>query len=104
MRVKAPTWTGLGHTARDAAGRRRAARWGRRSLHPRAAEQRASRHRVPRARCLRAGQANGWVGTITNLLVDVTGRLVGVILDVDESLGGGAREVAISFEALLPVR
>jgi len=34
----------------------------------------------------------------------VTGRLVGVILDVDESLGGGAREVAISFEALLPVR
>jgi len=34
----------------------------------------------------------------------VTGRLVGVILDVDEFLGGGAKEVAISFEALLPVR
>ena len=34
----------------------------------------------------------------------MTGRLVGVILDVDEFLGGGAKEVAISFEALLPVR
>jgi len=34
----------------------------------------------------------------------VTGRLVGVILDVDEFFGGGAKEVAISFEALLPVR
>ena len=34
----------------------------------------------------------------------MTGRLVGVILDIDEFLGGGAKEVAISFEALLPVR
>ena len=34
----------------------------------------------------------------------MTGRLVGVILDIDEFLGGGAKEVAISFEALFPVR
>ena len=34
----------------------------------------------------------------------MTGRLVGVILDVDEFLGGGAKEVAISLEALFPVR
>ena len=44
------------------------------------------------------------VGTITNLLLDTTGRITGVVLNVGEFLGIGAKEVAISFEALFPVR
>jgi hypothetical protein len=44
------------------------------------------------------------VGTVTNLLVDTTGRVIGVVLEVGGVLGIGAKEVAISFEALYPVR
>jgi PRC-barrel domain len=44
------------------------------------------------------------VGSISNLLVDTTGRIIGVVLDVGGFLGFGAKEVAISFEALFPVR
>ena len=44
------------------------------------------------------------VGTISNLLVDTTGRVTGVVLDVGGFLGIGTKEVAISFEALFPVR
>jgi PRC-barrel domain len=44
------------------------------------------------------------VGTISNLLVDTTGRATGVVLDVGGFLGIGTKEVAISFEALFPVR
>jgi hypothetical protein len=44
------------------------------------------------------------VGTISNLLVDTTGRVAGVVLDVGGFLGIGTNEVAISFEALFPVR
>jgi hypothetical protein len=44
------------------------------------------------------------VGTISNLLVDTTGRVAGVVLDVGGFLGIGTKEVAISFEALFPVR
>jgi hypothetical protein len=43
-------------------------------------------------------------GTISNLLVDTTGRVTGVVLDVGGFLGIGSKEVAISFEALFPVR
>ena len=43
------------------------------------------------------------VGTISNLLVDVTGRVTGVVLEVGGFLGLGSKEVAISFEALYPV-
>lgn len=44
------------------------------------------------------------VGMISNLLVDITGRVTGVVLDVGGVLGIGAKEVAINFEALFPVR
>jgi hypothetical protein len=44
------------------------------------------------------------VGTISNLLVDTTGRVTGVVIDVGGFLGVGTKEVAISFEALFPVR
>ena len=43
------------------------------------------------------------VGTISNLLVDVTGRVTGIVLEVGGFLGLGGKEVAISFEALYPV-
>ena len=44
------------------------------------------------------------VGTISNLLVETTGRVTGVVLDLGGFLGIGSKEVAISFEALFPVR
>lgn len=44
------------------------------------------------------------VGTISNLLVDTTGRVTGVVIDVGGFLGVGTKEVAISFETLFPVR
>ena len=44
------------------------------------------------------------VGTINNLLIDTTGRVVGAVLDVGGFLGIGTKEVAISFEALFPIR
>ena len=43
------------------------------------------------------------VGTINNLLVDTTGRVVGVVMDVGGFLGIGGKEIAIAFEALFPV-
>ena len=44
------------------------------------------------------------VGTISNLLVDISGRVTGLVLDVDGFLGIGAKEVAIGFETMTPVR
>src|SRR3954453_17253214 len=44
------------------------------------------------------------VGTINNLLIDTTGRVVGAVLDVGGFRGIGTKEVAISFEALFPIR
>jgi hypothetical protein len=43
------------------------------------------------------------VGTINNLLVDTTGRVIGVVIDVGGFLGIGGKEIAIAFEALFPV-
>ena len=44
------------------------------------------------------------VGTISNLLVDISGRVTGLVLDVGGFLGIGAKEVAIGFETMTPVR
>jgi hypothetical protein len=43
------------------------------------------------------------VGTINDLLVDTTGRIIGVVIDVGGFLGIGGKEIAIAFEALFPV-
>jgi hypothetical protein len=43
------------------------------------------------------------VGTISNLLVDISGRVTGFVIDVGGFLGIGAKEVAIAFDALYPV-
>jgi hypothetical protein len=43
------------------------------------------------------------VGTVSNLLVDTTGRITGIVIDVGGILGFGAKEIAIAFEALFPV-
>ena len=40
------------------------------------------------------------VGTINDLLVDTTGRVIGVVIDVGGFLGIGGKEIAIAFEAL----
>jgi len=42
------------------------------------------------------------VGTINDLLVDTTGRVIGVVIDVGGFLGIGGKEIAIAFEALFP--
>jgi hypothetical protein len=47
------------------------------------------------------GPAKQKVGTVTNLLVDTTGRVVGIVMDVGGFLGIGA--IALAFEALFPV-
>lgn len=49
------------------------------------------------------GPAKQKVGTVTNLLVDTTGRVVGIVMDVGGFLGIGAKEIALAFEALFPV-
>jgi hypothetical protein len=49
------------------------------------------------------GPAKQKVGTISNLLVDTTGRVTGVVIDVGGFLGIGGKEIAIAFEALFPV-
>src|SRR3954471_14015027 len=49
------------------------------------------------------GRDNQKVGAINNLLVDTTGRVVGVVIEVGAFLGFGSKEVAIAFEALFPV-
>jgi hypothetical protein len=41
------------------------------------------------------------VGTISNLLVDTTGRVISVVIDVGGFLG--SKEVAIAFEAVFPI-
>lgn len=43
------------------------------------------------------------VGAINNLIVDTTGRVVGIVIDIGGFLGFGSKEVAIAFEALYPV-
>ena len=45
------------------------------------------------------GPAKQKVGTISNLLVDTTGRVTGVVIDVGGFLGIGGKEIAIAFEA-----
>jgi hypothetical protein len=40
---------------------------------------------------------------VSNLLVDTTGRVVGIVIDVGGFLGFANKEVAIAFEALYPV-
>src|SRR5688572_33232798 len=47
---------------------------------------------------------NQLVGTVSNLLVDRTGRVTGIVIDVCGFLGFGAKEIAIAFEAIYPVR
>jgi len=49
------------------------------------------------------GPGNQRVGTVSNLLVDSTGRATGVVIDVGGILGFGAKEVAVAFEAVYPV-
>jgi len=44
------------------------------------------------------------IGTISNVLVDISGRVTGFVVEVGGFLGIGAKEVAISFEAVIPVR
>lgn len=44
------------------------------------------------------------IGTISNVLVDISGRAIGFVVEVGGFLGIGAKEVAISFEAVIPVR
>jgi sporulation protein YlmC with PRC-barrel domain len=43
------------------------------------------------------------VGTVSNLLVDTTGRITGVVLEVGGVLGLGTKETAIAFEAVYPI-
>jgi hypothetical protein len=43
------------------------------------------------------------VGSVSNLLVDSTGRITGVVIEVGGFLGLRAKEVALTFEALYPV-
>jgi sporulation protein YlmC with PRC-barrel domain len=43
------------------------------------------------------------VGTVSNLLVDTTGRITGVVLEVGGFLGFGTKETAITFEAVYPI-
>ena len=49
------------------------------------------------------GPGGTQVGTVSNLIVDTTGRITGILLDVGGFLGFGGKEVAIVFEALYPV-
>jgi hypothetical protein len=44
------------------------------------------------------------VGTVSDLLVDSTGRVTGVAIEVGGLLGFGAKEIALAFEAVYPVR
>ena len=44
------------------------------------------------------------IGTISNMLVDISGRVIGFVIEVGGFLGIGSKEVAISFEAVIPVR
>src|SRR5215213_1858669 len=50
------------------------------------------------------GPGNQPVGVVSNLLVDSTGRVTGIVIDVGGFLGFGAKEIAIAFEAVYPVR
>ena len=43
------------------------------------------------------------VGTIANLLVDTTGRVIGVVIEVGGFLGIGSKKIAIAFEAVFPI-
>ena len=49
------------------------------------------------------GPAKQKVGTISNLLVDTTGRVTGIVIDVGGFLEIGGKEMVIAFEALYPV-
>jgi hypothetical protein len=49
------------------------------------------------------GPGNQPVGTVSNLLVDSTGRVTGIVIDVGGFLEYGAKEIAIAFEAIYPV-
>ena len=44
------------------------------------------------------------IGTISNILIDISGRVTGFVIEVGGFLGIGTKEVAISFEAVIPVR
>ena len=44
------------------------------------------------------------IGTISNILTDISGRVTGFVIEVGGFLGIGTKEVAISFEAVIPVR
>jgi hypothetical protein len=49
------------------------------------------------------GPGNKRVGTVSNLLVDTTGRITGVVIEVGGFLGVGTKEIALAFEAVYPV-
>src|SRR5215207_4410916 len=49
------------------------------------------------------GPGNGKVGSISNLVVDTTGRIVGIVVDLGGFLGFGQKEITIAFEALYPI-
>jgi len=49
------------------------------------------------------GPSKQKVGTVTNLVVDTTGRVIGIVMDVGGFLGIGAKEITLAFEALYPV-
>jgi PRC-barrel domain len=49
------------------------------------------------------GPSKQKVGVVTNLVVDTTGRVIGVVVDVGGFVGFGAKEIALAFEALYPV-
>lgn len=44
------------------------------------------------------------VGFISDLLVDISGHVTGFVLQVSDVVGVDGKEVAISFEGLIPVR
>ena len=49
------------------------------------------------------GPGNAKVGSVSNLLVDTTGRIVGIVIDIGGFLGVGKKEIAIAFEAVYPI-
>src|SRR5215218_3069705 len=49
------------------------------------------------------GPGGTQVGNVSDLLVDTTGRVTGIIIEVGGLLGFGGKKVAIAFEALYPM-
>jgi hypothetical protein len=49
------------------------------------------------------GPGDERVGTVSNLLVDATGRIIGIVIDVGGFLGFEGKEIAVAFEAVYPV-